>query len=93
MVSQELYLEVAVWCPQNDDVAVRYVGFQSLRTGRYWIAFANYIALDGDGDISTEEVYAGGGVAEKVNEIPTQDIEWRDDLGSAVEFFIENNPS
>ena len=59
-----MFEEVAVWRRIDSKSAVRYVGFRNLDTGRVWIAFANYIGIDKDRDLSADEMIAADGMLE-----------------------------
>ena len=88
-----MFEEVAVWRRIDSKSAVRYVGFRNLDTGRVWIAFANYIGIDKDRDLSADEMIAADGMLESfLDAFPSDAQLWRPTAAEAVAIFIEKNP-
>lgn len=88
-----MFEEIAVWKRGASKVAIRYVGFRDLETGRVWIAFANYVGLDGDNEVTSDEVIAGNSTLEYfLNAFPADADLWKPTISEAVTAFIANNP-
>lgn len=88
-----MFEEVAVWRRMDSKTAVRYVGFRNLDTGWVWIAFANYIGIDQDRDLSADEIIAADGMLESfLNAFPSDAQLWKSTIAEAVAVFIERNP-
>lgn len=85
--------EVVVWKKSSPTVAIRYVGFRNIETGKVWFACANYLSPDSDestfeGDFLGIEVLA----SIFLTDLPTDESEWKSGLPEALEYFLSTNP-
>ncbi len=88
-----MFEEVAVWKRIDSKTAVRYVGFRNLDTGSVWIAFANYIGIDVDRDLSADEMIAADGMLESfLSAFPSDAQLWKPTTSEAIAIFVEKNP-
>lgn len=88
-----MFEEIAVWKRVDSKVAIRYVGFRNLETNRVWIAYGNYIGLDGDEELDAESLIAAHATLEYfLNAFPSDAELWKPTIAEALAIFIANNP-
>lgn len=88
-----MFEEVVVWQRANSKLAMRYVGFRNLETGRVWIAFRNYIGIDEETDLSADELIAPNAILEYfLDAFPSDAQLWKPTISEALAIFIEKHP-